>query len=536
VVDRALLISKLRAWLSKAWSHLRTRVPDTIIVALMVVSILAGVAFRIRGYLFDVSAFWLDEAVWAMNLTERPLVQNLIRPPGFIIVEKALSVWIAPTETVLRALPWAAGVAATIGSPWLARRLYKSPTSRLLFVAVIALNPCAIDFSKEFKPYSIGLFLHMSLVFLALRYFEKHRALDLGLALGTAGIGCLFAQDLIFAFPGLFLVLGYEALKHRKQHVVVIVVVAVAICLLLFAQYFFLWRHLPKDGSEYWGNKYNVFYTGKSGSYVGWALERYRDMTGLPGIRREFWQEGGFSFVQRQQFRNVDRVIWLAMHLMGLMVLAWQKRWREALLIVLPLAILWIFNSVGFWPMGAFRTNVFTLAYMTAIAAMAFDVPEGAAMRWFAPIPTLVLVALPLFLFEGVWHARKQAFTYDSQMPDILARLVQLRQARGKAPLILDRRSCQPYRFYTTFHPRTSKEYGTALASSYEIHCLTDDSAIRDSLVELATPRQAVWIILHPGHDVDRMVRSRRLPELYRISRFEIGPHTIMSFRKRPFY
>ena len=499
-------------------------------------AVLAGLAFRARGFLFEASAFWLDECVWAMNLTTRPLSQNMIRPPAFILISKALAVTLAPTETVLRTLPWLAGVAVTIASPFLARRLYSSLTSRLLFVAIIALNPAAIDFSKEFKPYSIGLLLHFATILLALRYVETKRGKDLGFVLGSAALGCLFTQDLVFLFPGLFAVLGWEAFRHQRRHFPWVVAAAGLLILLLAAQYFFLWRHLPKDGSEYWGNKYNVFYTGKGArNYLSWALERYRDMTGLPGIRREYWQNGGMEFEQRQLFRTVDRVLWLTLHLMGLMVMAWRKRWREALLIALPIYVLWGFNALGFWPFGVFRTNVFTIVYMAAIAAMAFDVPSDERLRWFAPVPALLVVLLPIVVFEGVWHSRKQAFTYDSKLPQLLERLVKIGEGSdGKAPLILDRRSCDPWRFYTQFHPVTRARYAELLSENYDAHCLKNDALIPSELQQYATSRQAVWIVLHVGHGLDKMVRNGKLSGLYRISRFEVGPHTVMSFRRRP--
>jgi hypothetical protein len=291
---------------------------------------------------------------------------------------------------------------------------------------------------------------------------------------------------------------------------------------------------MPKDGSEYWGNKYNVFYTGKKGgSYLQWSLERYRDMTGFPGIRRNFWQEGGVSLEIRQKVRDADRVVWLSMHLMGLMVLGWQRRWRKAALIALPLAVLWLFNALGLWPMGAFRTNLFTLAYTTAVAATAFDLPDTPRSRWLAPVPALIVVVAPMLVFEHVWHSRKQAFTYDSRFPKLIGRLADVRQSRGRAPLILDRRSCPPWRFYTKFHPETKKAYGELMTQSYEAHCLTNDATIPEALRQHATVRQAVWIVLHHGHGVDRLVRQRQLSDLYRISRFDVGPHTVMSFRKR---
>jgi hypothetical protein len=524
-----------RVWFASVAARLGSSHAERFISLLMVASILLGLAFRARGFLFDASAFWLDECVWAMNLTTRPLAQNMIRPPGFILVSKALAVLLSPTETVLRTLPWLAGIAATVASPLLARRLYSSPSSRLLFVAVIALNPAAIDFSKEFKPYSIGLLLHFSLILLALRYIESLRGKDLGLLLGTTVVGCLFTQDLVFAFPGLFAVLGWETFRRKKSHFLWVAVGAGLLVLLLLSQYFFLWRHLPKDGSEYWGNKYNVFYTGRGArSYLTWALERYRDMTGLPGIRRDFWQEGGITFEQRQQLRTADRVLWLALHLMGIMVMVWRRRWREALLIGLPLLVLWVFNALGFWPFGIFRTNVFTLVYTTAIAAMAFDVPSEQRFRWLAAVPALVIVFVPIVAFEGVWHARKQAFTYDSKIPQLLERLAKIGEGKPRSPLILDRRSCDPWRFYTQFHPKVSAQFKEALTEGYEAHCLKNDATIPDELLRYATTRQAVWIVLHVGHGVDKMVRNGTLAPLYRISRFEVGPHTVMSFRRRP--
>jgi hypothetical protein len=535
VVDREQLRRTARASLAWVWNRSGPEWSDRFVSALMLASILFGLWARARGYLFETPAFWLDESQWAMNLTTRSLGQNMIRPPGFILVSKALAVLMGPTETVLRTLPWLAGMTLTIFSPALASRLYRSATSRLFFVAVIALNPCAIDFSKEFKPYSIGLMLHLALILLALRYVESQKMRDLGWVLGTAVVGSIFTQDLVFAFPGLFALLAWETFRSRRTHLAWVAGAAGVLIVLLLAQYFFLWRRLPKDGSEYWGNKYRVFYTGKrASSYFSWSLERFRDMTGLPGIRRNFWQEGGVTSDQRHQIRTADRVVWLALHLMGMMVIVWRRRWREGVLIVPPLVVMWAFNALGLWPLGAFRTNVFSLSYLTAIAAMAFDVPGNRRFRWLSAVPTLVLVFLPIAVFEKVWHARKQAYTYDSKFPELMGKLVTIGNNSDTATLLIDRRSCDPWRFYTKFHPEVSVQYEGALADSYDARCIKDDKTIPDELIREATTRRAVWVILHVGHNLDTLVRTGKLYPLYRISRFEVGPHTVMSFRRRP--
>jgi hypothetical protein len=528
VRDTALL-----AWLKRVRDALGSGWAERVASSLVIVAVAVGLVLRARGFVSNPPAFWLDEAVWAMNLTERPLVQNLIRPPGFILVSKALAAAFSPTETVLRALPWLAAVGALVISPWVAGRLFGSLASRLFFVAAIALNPCLIDFSKEFKPYAIGFLFHLLLIPFTLRYVDSGRGRDLGVVLGLATVGILFAQDLIFAFPGVFLVLGYEAYKHRRGHLAVIAGGAALLVVMLLGQYFLLWRHLPKDGTEYWGTKYNVFFTGANEeSYLEWSLERFRDMTGFPGIRRDYWQNGGFSFEERRELRAVDRFVWLGLFLVGSAVLVRRRRLRLIALLVLPLFALWVFNALGHWPMGAFRTNLFSLVYTISVSSMAADAPEGARSRWLAPVPTLIIVALPLFVFEKVWHERKQAFTYDSQLPKLMARLIATRQGTAKSPLILDRRTCQPWRFYTDFHPRTSRAYAETLKQSFDARCLTDDAQIPDGLVDAAMTRQPIWIVLHPGHHVERLARTH-LRGLYRVSRFSVGPHTVMSFRRR---
>ena len=50
---------------------------------------------------------------------------------------------------------------------------------------------------------------------------------------------------------------------------------AVAILLLLFAQYWFIWRHLEADESSFWARKYGVFYDpSRRQSFGSWWLAR----------------------------------------------------------------------------------------------------------------------------------------------------------------------------------------------------------------------------------------------------------------------
>jgi hypothetical protein len=530
----------LRA-LSSRLAAVRDRLGSTraerVLSALTIACVLVGVALRLRGFLFDATAFWLDECQWAMNIMTRPLSQNWVRPIGFVAVSRVLASLFSPTELALRALPWAAGITTVLVSPAVARWLFRAPGARLLFVAVLALNPCAIDFSKEFKPYALGLLLHLSLATFAIRYARTKRPSHLAAALTTAVLGGLFTQDLIFAYPGVFLVVGWEAWRSRREHLPAVVACAFVVIGALLAQYFFIWSRMPPSESELWGNKYNVFHTASSGrSYFAWSIERFADMVSLPGYRRNSWEMDWMSVDGQQGLRAADQMIWLVMHGAGLAVLVWQRRLREALLIALPLLVLWIFNRLGMWPLGAFRTNVFTIFYATAIGATAIDWPSAERATWSSPVPALILIFLPLALFERSWNDSKSAFTYDSRFPEALSRLVAAgrpQPERFRDYLLFDRRTCYSFRYYTQFHPQGREQFAEALKARYDTECVTDDAHIPDLLREKATMRRWAWLVLHAGKPVDPDVLQGRVRGLRRVKRFDLGGHRVFAFRGR---
>src|SRR5437762_13922723 len=94
-----------------------------------------GIGLRARGFLFSTMALWQDEAGWAIRLIDKPLIDNIIRPIGFMAVTRLLVRALGPSETVFRSLPWLAGVGTVLMAPFVARRLFRSSASRLLFVS-----------------------------------------------------------------------------------------------------------------------------------------------------------------------------------------------------------------------------------------------------------------------------------------------------------------------------------------------------------------------------------------------------------------
>jgi hypothetical protein len=433
-----------------------------------------GIVLRYRGFFFSPVPLWEDEAAWAIRLMEWPLSDHLIRPIGFMATVKLLAKVFAPSELVLRAIPWAAGLAALLLVPVFAARLFRTSAARVVFVAVIALHPAAIDLAKEFKPYSLGFALHLLALLAALEYAQHRRRLHLlvGLALGTLGV--LLSQDLVFTYPVLFGVLGFSALKHSRAHVLgVVVALAASLCLLLVLRAS-VYRNAGGGGDEqYWGGKYDVFYIeadAQGASRLGWTAARHADLAAMAGMRRELWKLPE-SAELRARAQRIDRLLWIALSAFGCGTLLYQRRIRLWLLLTTPLLFTTIANALGYWPLGAFRTNLFALSYYAALAACAFDWDE-LDQRTISAVPALGLVLMPYLALGPSGHFRKDSsMTSHASFTRAAQKLIELQGPARASPelLALDGASCQPWRYYTEYHPR--RDRAAELQRRFEARC-----------------------------------------------------------------
>lgn len=483
---------------------LRVGLPAERVVRVILLGIVAvGIGLRARGYLFSTEALWGDEAGWAVKLQKDPLVELLIRPIGFMAVTKALTSLLSPTETVLRALPWAAGIGVVALSPLLARQLFQSAAARLLFVAILALDPAAIDLAKEFKPYSVSLGLHAALLFTVLRYRDTRRARDLAWVLVLAVPGVLFAQDAVFAYPSIFLVIAVDAVMAGKsRHLLAIIGAAMVTLGIVGSLYVFVWSKLDQSKEErYWGKKYDVFYVPPKhaeGDQVGWLSTHYTEVIEMPGERSARWDSPRFAAENIHRLKGVDDLMWLVLHVAGLTVLVRSRRFREGLLLFGPLVVMLTFNVLGRWPMGAFRTNLFTLVYASGIAAFALD-RTTPRTRWADLLPALVLVLAPLLVFERFWHARKGTshMATTSYMPEALRTAIVLRGppfAGQKESLLVDTPTCPQWDYYTKYHPTVSRQLAPELRRRFNYHCVWSADLLRETRRRLRTESR-VWVI-----------------------------------------
>jgi Dolichyl-phosphate-mannose-protein mannosyltransferase len=492
--------------------------------------ILLGWVLRTRGVLWDGTfGFWNDEASWAMRLLERPLSEHLIRPPLFMGLTRLSVAVLGKTEFAYRLLPWLAGMATPVVGMYLARRALVRPGARVLLVGILALSEGSIDFSKEFKPYAIGILLHLLLPFLVLRWCRTGARKDLIWACAALPAGVLFCQDVIFLYPGLFLVMAVETLRARAfKQLYLVAGFGVLTAAFVAGMYFGFWRRIEKDRAEdYWGSRYGVFFIPKraSDSYVRWVEGKYTDVMAMPNQRRAHWEPVRLTGRPFHELDAAYGTAWLLLHLLGIANVLSQRRWKEALCFWSPLLVCVLFNFLGFWPFGAFRTNQFLIAETSVLAALGVDWrADNSRVRLF--LPAVVLLVLPLVFFEKVWASRKLQ-SPSTRVLEVIGKLDQWqREVPGpeKKWLFMDHHSCQPFSFYTKYHPQ-GKRLWRELSQHVSYACNRD---VRKSFraIRKLPQGERVWVMA-----AQRQTRKQWPRDFRMLRTFRRGPHELIEIR-----
>jgi hypothetical protein len=471
------------------------------VATLLLVSL--GLFMRFTGVVFgEPMGFWNDEANWAIRVVEQPLKDLLIRPIGFMLLTRWSVALLGKWEFAFRLIPWLAGIATPLIAVLLARRFLSRPAARLLFIGILCLSCTAIDFSKEFKPYGVSLMLHLLLPLLALRWAQTRRMRDLVLVGMTAPLAVFFAQDIIFLYPGLFLVLAIETYRSRNfRQLGAAIGFAALTAGTVLGMYVLIWSRLPKNESEYWGGKYGVFYRPKdpSDSALAWYADKYAGAAELPGDRRRLFQPTLVSPEMLGPLQRLDELAWLALHIAGLALMAIQRRYREALLFLTPTLVSAVFNRLGYWPFGVFRTNVFLLAGMSAIASLGLDFRVATKRAWAVLVPVALFMLAPMAVAKNEWGFTKQLVSY-SQMPLMIDRLLALPETQNikREPFFLDHHSFNIFRYYVNHHAR-SPEWKKPVKAKFNWQYRKRENDVYKAVRRLR-PGQRGWIMLRDGH------------------------------------
>jgi len=469
-----------------------------------------GIALRSVRYWSNPIALWGDEAAWARNLLERPLTRLEFRPLGLMAVTRWLMELTAVDERVLRLPSYLAGIAALFLALWVGRMLFTHRTTTLLLLGLVATSPVLVDFSREFKPYSVEVALHLTLLGIGLSYWRtRSRRWLLALVL-TAPLAFLFAYNAVFAYPVPFGLALLDRARARDRRGLAVAAGGAAFCLgfvgLVYATV--VSQIDAPDEAAFWGRKYDAFFQPAAGAsaldHASWALRKTLSIAAMPGAPRDEWRPPPvLDPALVAAWSTANYWVWAALVASGAAWLLGRRRHAGLALLLGPLAVTFLFNLLGRWPWSAFRVNVFFLAYLLPLAGVAIDALLGLRARWtrgLAVAAVLLVVGWPQLGFGWGLRTRKRAWVEHSELPAVLARLRAERErdlganpARRQELLLSDRYGCEPLEFYLKRHHRTRVGDGAFVRAHFEVRCFRNSTAIEQTLRQEQRP---LWVVV----------------------------------------
>ena len=485
-------------------------------------ALLLGLWLRVWGYAIDPPSFWLDEAYWAVRTITTPPADAQIRPVGFMQVTSWLVRLFGAHVAVYRLLPFAASVASLFAMPFVASQLFKSRWAILVATALFALHPVALEMSVEFKHYSVEIGIY-TLLLAAYLYYRRSPSLWLfGCLLFGAWFSFLFSLTVIFAYPTLFALLGWEAISRRNWRRLAAVGVAAALCVgTILAVYFVTWQKIRAERAERkWGSAYDVFYfekKQKERTRSEWAVLKYFDAAAIPGVGRSRWESRALSAGTLDKLRTADRLAWCALHVGGLLYLFWRKRGTALLWLWLPFLWVLFFNLVGRWPAGAFRTNSFLIPYSILLASFSIEwLGEIRTRARFLSPALAMLVLLPALYFRPLWH-KKGLWTAPGAFPEALAilhsgkiRTLPPARATDRQIVLLDNGSCKQWKYYVYYDRALDKSIAPELRRRLRPVCRRSSAALARTLrAHVKTEKErGFWVVLSDPEKYDSLQQA----------------------------
>ena len=354
-----------------------------------------GVAILLR--LWDLSArnLWTDEAWVALAaLAPTPggaLTLGHSTPPFYVLTIWGLAQLFGGSEAVLRSPSFAFGV-GTVLLFWFAARRLASRAAALLGLALVAVSPVLVYFTKELKQYSGDAFFAVLLVWLAERLQDRPGRTG-WLALTLAGPLALgFSHGAVFVLPVVLAVLWLG--MGRPQRLRVLCLGAFWGMAVAAFYFFFFRRQVDPVLVDYWSGDFPDF----SGLipfilWLGGALGRY------------------FHYFFSSFFSTSWGWLWgLVLTALGLLALAGEgpRRllvyWGGPLLLALAAASLHRYPFMGHY--NGSRLLLFSAPWLYLIAASgltsAFIWLWRRPQRWLAPLLAglILITTQPLALVQ----------------------------------------------------------------------------------------------------------------------------------------
>lgn len=425
--------------------------------AVAVAALLLGIVFRSWGAVVSPLDFWADEAWWHANFVQRSLVQSGIRPIGYMWLSQVLMTFDAQ-ELALRLPSWIAALGTLAFVALSARRLFTSRAVVAFVVALVALHPELILFAKEFKPYSVETLAHSGLIWLAIVGVGQ----SAWLRVACAVVALPFAYNVVFLYPGL--AARWFGERWRALAAVPVsrwLAAAVVLGIGLVWLYDVAFDALDAGPRRaFWADKYDVFPAGNGA--LAWYATKTWGLMGWPAALHEL--DGRLG--------GVARHLVAVAYLVGAAAMLRERRVALFALLCGPLLMTLIANVAGFWPYGAFRTNLFLIPCTALVAGVGLERIATSAFRWsrvgvVAVVVTMLVAAVPRdFTYHRHKHMRDGAPSPQlTAVLDVIAQRTEHDPSMSSA-IVADWHSWRPLDYYLNRSPRGLHDYAALRADT----------------------------------------------------------------------
>jgi len=426
-----------------------------------------------------------------------------------------------------RLLPALGAIGSLLLIPYVASQLLTSKWLRWLLVLMFAIQPALVDYANEFKPYSWEVLVHLVPIALYLRFKETANRNWFYALLGYLPVSFLLAYNMALAFPGLLLLcllIAWQSQEQKQRRQLVIAtllsgVVCAAGAITIFELSLNKVTHEERTES-YWGKKYDVFYEKtESLSRVDWTLQKYNDVATFLSNRSQFWTlSPKISERKAAELASADHLFWMLLSYAGLWAL-WKKQ-RELLLVFgLPLLVMLLANYVGKWPLGAFRVNIFTMAYTLPLPFLGMQLLSDAnpRMLWVTGTLAMALTVIPGFRFGFDWQGHKRTFTRDFYQREVITKLYDYRKQQlakdpklPRARLLLEPHTWYPNEFYLHDQPDFKAKYEQFFADNFVIDRVSAGTLNTKLPQRLrrGSSAQGIWLVSSARREFDNLRRG----------------------------
>ncbi len=448
------------------------------------------------------ASLWFDEA-WRIQrlLDSDSLLRQIVSPPNHIDPPLfSLAIYflaqVHNTELVLRLVSIIPGVLSILLAWLVGRQLFRGRWLPLLSAFLIAFAPWTTIFSKELKPYSLGLLVHLAVVYGFLRYRSHPTTRSTALFVLLLVLALFFSTNIIFAYPGiciLMLVMGLSpasrgptaaatgkpgenrgagAGKGRRTAVMIGACTALLAASMLYYTFFLHGADSPQSSSHLLSFWHEDFCPGGTiSATTGWFFSRYLGFYSKLAFTDYSLFDGAGATLE---------ILYPLMALAGAALVLIRSRRRFLLIICLflmPVLVMIPFNLFEIWPFGPLRMNLFLMAYIVFPPLLLIDQWQ---VKWgridhFLPVG-LIAVILMILQFPFAWNGYTSRREKIRQSAEALATIVDFRPDQMPIPLLINRTGMPSFSYYARHHESMSKRFSAA-AGTFKQTVLADQNS-----------------------------------------------------------